>query len=145
MQIIVIGVRPESQDDFKKIWLHDEILFLDTLEDYQQWCADRQNTSKKSHLVFVDDVPKPVAIKALSRHSTNTHLAALLAQMDFSKVEERTLAAQVSGDSIMVGSYMGKAKQLKEILPQAIEPIPDSGRTRRSKGEKRANRRHRWC
>lgn len=145
MQIIVIGARPANQERLKEIWLHDEILFLDTLEDYQQWCTDRQIAGKPAPMVIINDVEKVVRAKPNPRYFTNPHLAALLAKMDFSKLEERILAAQVRGDSIMVGSYMGEAKQLKEILPQAIEPIPDSGRTRRSKGEKHANRRHRWC
>lgn len=45
MQIIVIGERPETEEQLKEIWLHDEILFLDTLEDYQRWCLTRQQVN----------------------------------------------------------------------------------------------------
>ena len=51
MLVYIIG-KPRNQEELEAIWGHESIIFVDTIEEYEQ----HRLTGKKPDLVFIDDV-----------------------------------------------------------------------------------------
>ena len=108
MLIYIIG-KPRNQEELEAIWGHENIVFVDTVEEYRAHRDAQVGRTNAVHAIIEDELPMPTrrinvgAIGHIGRDKTQ--LTAILSMMGFAAIEYRT---------------------------------------RRSKGDKHRNRRHRW-
>lgn len=157
MLIYIIG-KPQNQEELKAIWGHENIIFVDTVEEYRAHRDAQVGGTNAVHAIIDDELPIPTGrinvgtIGHIGRDKTQ--LTTIISRMDFAAIEAR-IAGHLSGkqagtilvDSLAIldqldnpmDAYLERLKKVEEP-----EPMPIEYRTRRSKGDKHRNRRHRW-
>ena len=143
MFVYIIG-KPRNQEELEAIWGHENIIFVDTIEEYEQ----HRLTSKKPDLVWIDDVEpvKPtVHVLCIDGPQYNKPLVAELmtplANFDMTAIEARVLAGS---PDLVIDSMAYALKAVIKNLPEPITAKCADDRRRHSKGDKHRNRRYRW-
>lgn len=136
MKIFVIGAKPATKEALEEISLHDEIVFLETLDDYRAYCGlrDDELAGKKPEMVIIDDVEPMVRPRVyvaslggrtLGRSLSLPAIALAMAALESKPVTPTTYPIRAHRDHDM--------------------PVLTDSSRRRSKGERKGNKRYRWC
>lgn len=143
----MIGAKPATKEALEEISLHDEIVFCEDLDEYRRYCSlrDEELYGKKPTMVIVDEVPDPVG-EVLAAHllaHPRIHVAAL---------GGRTLGRSLSLPAIALAMAALESKPVASPTTYPIRahrdhdmPVLTDGSRRRSKGERKGNKRYRWC
>lgn len=146
MIVYIIG-KPRSREELEAIWNHDEIVFVDSVEEYQAHRDAHMINGKKPTMVIVDELePLPrVNVGSIGHVDRGKYaLSAALANLDFSEIELRVAATIERGEIVdPMMDPKGFQKLVDRITMPEPMPVIDTHQ-RRSKGDKHRNRRFRW-
>ena len=138
MKTYIVG-KPRTRKELEEIFEHDQIVFVDSVEEYREHAL---NGTKPTMVIIdelVDESPTDRRnvgfIGHLDRGKHN--LVALIALLANLGLQDRVVIAD--------GGFPAEKDLLKAIdfdMPEPVEINYTGGR--RSKGDKHRNRRHRW-